>query len=513
RDFLPTEEPIIAVSATETGRLVVNGRFIPLRPGTVVALEPGQLAEAGVPEGEERCLYLIRFRTGRLREGKQAETTETAEEDSGAGTLLSERQIYQLPASSVLALCESIRTHWESGKPAGRLRGEAAFYELLALMAESLDRQKTAAVERAMRLLERSFREELTVGSLAKEAGMSRFHFMRLFKERYGKGALEMLQERRIREAKRLLRDEVRPTVRDVACRVGYKNESYFSTLFKKQTGMAPTVYLQNRGPRIAAYSWVNVGHLLTLQIVPYAAPIDHYWTDDYRTRYAPEVAVPLSHRYDFNREALRKAEPDAIVAIDTYIPEEEQSRLGQIAPALFLPWKEDWREHLRLTAGFLKRAGEAEKWIGRYERQAARWREAIRRSTSVETALLVHFYQGKLYVWGKKAGTVLYDDLGLVPGEGAEGEEWVRKADPGEIADFSADLLLVNVSGDPVTQAHWERLAGSDEWKELTAGGRRRAFRTPGYAGWEAPWNEYAAFHLERQLERLGKALLQAGM
>ncbi|MDR6549587.1 AraC family transcriptional regulator [Paenibacillus qinlingensis] len=283
---------------------------------------------------------------------------------------------------------------------------------MLSLVLQNEEHKTAIALEYAKFMLERDFTEEITIDALAARAGLSRFHFMRLFKEKFGKGVIEYVTELRLSKSKELMRELPQASIKEIAFQVGYKNEIYFSNNFKKHMGMAPALYLKNTKMKVAAYSWVNIGQLLALQIIPYAAPMDHYWTDFYRNKYAYDVSVPLSHHYGFNLAALQQAKPDYIIGIDTWVPKEGQDKLAEISPALFLPWDRNWREHLMLIGEFLGKEREAEKWLQNYDLKAADVRDTVQMTLKKETVLVVLFHHQDIQVWGRLAGTVLYDDL-----------------------------------------------------------------------------------------------------
>ncbi len=65
-----------------------------------------------------------------------------------------------------------------------------------------------------------------------------------MYKKKTGKNIKDYINEYRLEQAKELLNDS-RVRVSDVAAEVGYSNFSYFSTLFKKYTGLTPNEYRQ----------------------------------------------------------------------------------------------------------------------------------------------------------------------------------------------------------------------------------------------------------------------------
>ncbi|HYJ44977.1 MAG TPA: AraC family transcriptional regulator, partial [Pyrinomonadaceae bacterium] len=88
--------------------------------------------------------------------------------------------------------------------------------------------------------------EEFSLDRLAAQAGLSKFHFQRLFKAATGVAPSRYHMDLRINEARRLLR-ETRMSVVDVGLEVGYANPSHFARLFRRETGLSPSDYRRQR--------------------------------------------------------------------------------------------------------------------------------------------------------------------------------------------------------------------------------------------------------------------------
>jgi AraC-like DNA-binding protein/mannose-6-phosphate isomerase-like protein (cupin superfamily) len=88
--------------------------------------------------------------------------------------------------------------------------------------------------------IETNFHQELTVELLAGKAGLSRFHFSRLFKDLTGKSVTNYINSVRIRRAEYLLRNTPM-TISEVALSVGYRDIYYFSRIFKKYKDVPPS--------------------------------------------------------------------------------------------------------------------------------------------------------------------------------------------------------------------------------------------------------------------------------
>jgi AraC-like DNA-binding protein len=94
---------------------------------------------------------------------------------------------------------------------------------------------------------------ELELPHLAEITGISQFHLVRIFKEKYGYPPIRFMQKLRIEKAKELLRQE--PDSRkiyEIAELSGFKDPLYFSRVFSKWTGMSPEkfrIYAKSAGP------------------------------------------------------------------------------------------------------------------------------------------------------------------------------------------------------------------------------------------------------------------------
>jgi ABC-type Fe3+-hydroxamate transport system, periplasmic component len=500
RAFIETQSQVLLLSNASDGRIIIDGRQHLLKPGWMFICAPGQLMEWTNHEGQPLELLLLYFHTYALPDVQDAVSTPAPVPNNEEPLFPFLGEAIITSAALTGQLSDTIREGWNQGMASARLRCEAGLLELLSLALTHQERQTEMALEMARLELERHYASEIAIESLARITGHSRFHFMRLFKERFGKGVAEYRTELRLREAKRLM-SGANLTLAEIVERIGYKNESYFSSLFKKQTGFAPAVYQRNRQRKIAAYSWINLGQLLALQMIPVAAPLDQYWTDRYRSKYDFEVTTPLSHHYEFNLNALKQAEPDCIVAIDDFIPPEEQDKLRELAPVLFLSWTDDWRTQLNQLARFLEREEEAEAWLKRYDRDVTAVRERIAPLLEGKSVLVLVVGKSQLSVWGRQAGTVLYDDLGIKLPTAVREHDWIKPITPSELSEIQTDRIFVHVERGAAAEERWQQLSRSEQWRTLQAVQADAVHVAFGYGCFDAPWNEYAAEPIGRFL------------
>lgn len=141
---------------------------------------------------------------------------------------------------------------------------EGAFMsELFNMMANSFEKGDQLFVEKGLDLLlsrikparEASFPASVsqflesvfnpgkmpgTIASYASEIGISENYLSRLVKKYTGRSVGAWIDIVRIQQAKRLLWETRQPII-DIAAAVGIEDQSYFSRLFKKETGLTPS--------------------------------------------------------------------------------------------------------------------------------------------------------------------------------------------------------------------------------------------------------------------------------
>jgi len=95
---------------------------------------------------------------------------------------------------------------------------------------------------RARRLIDECYDLPLDLTEISKQACLSRYHFLRLFRDAFETTPHQYLVQRRIEKAKELLRLR-NLSVTDVCFEVGFQSLGSFSSLFRKCVGAAPVSY------------------------------------------------------------------------------------------------------------------------------------------------------------------------------------------------------------------------------------------------------------------------------
>lgn len=123
--------------------------------------------------------------------------------------------------------------------------------ERRALEATARDRRRAVV---AAQFIEAHAHEDLDLDRVAREVGLSAYHFLRLFSRVLGVTPHQHLLRTRLRRAARLLRERER-SVTDVALEVGYRDLSNFVRTFGRVMGTSPGRFRDGLDPWHAAFS------------------------------------------------------------------------------------------------------------------------------------------------------------------------------------------------------------------------------------------------------------------
>jgi AraC family transcriptional regulator len=149
---------------------------------------------------------------------------------SGVLRLLGQELLTRAPGGGLVVegLAQSlavhlVRNHATQARPGSNLGGlpGAKMRRAIAFMSEHLD-------------------APFTLRGVAGAAGLSAFHFSRMFKRATGIAPSRYFMRLRIAEAQRLLQ-ETDASILEISAAVGYRSPSHFATVFRGETGKAPS--------------------------------------------------------------------------------------------------------------------------------------------------------------------------------------------------------------------------------------------------------------------------------
>jgi len=101
--------------------------------------------------------------------------------------------------------------------------------------------RSTAALRRVRDLLEAEYARTVTISELAREAGLSTFHLIRVFRASFGLPPYKYLEQVRIQQARRLIRHGFPLT--HVVHATGFSDQSHLTRYFKRIVGVTPGSY------------------------------------------------------------------------------------------------------------------------------------------------------------------------------------------------------------------------------------------------------------------------------
>jgi AraC family transcriptional regulator len=220
-----------------SGKSVAIGTF---RPGVVIIIPEGSSSRWDIPKPVDVVqLYLPHTTLARVAD----------EADTAASIDLLERTAHPDPITSRLLL-----------SAADVLEGNGALdklfrHQLTDLLATRLLAAHTGSpttfqptmgglspkvLLRAIERLRSESDADVSLAALASDAGLSRFHFCRAFKESTGLSPHAWLRQHRLEQAMNMLRDTDASVV-SVAAALGYSSQTAFAAAFRKLTGETPS--------------------------------------------------------------------------------------------------------------------------------------------------------------------------------------------------------------------------------------------------------------------------------
>jgi two-component system response regulator YesN len=118
----------------------------------------------------------------------------------------------------------------------------ALFERLTGHFAQKYTQKNTRTIQKIKDTISQKYMENLTVARLSEEVYLSPNYISLIFKQETGVSVTEYITKVRMEAAKELLKAQDLK-IMEIAEMVGFENSTYFSTVFKKYTGMYPQKY------------------------------------------------------------------------------------------------------------------------------------------------------------------------------------------------------------------------------------------------------------------------------
>ena len=205
-----------------------------LAPLSFVLFEPFAEQLYYLPPGEQSQMYFVHF------------------SGSGVKNILKELGLCEktviegIDDPGCAAIFEKIITELQQKAPFFLELTEALLRELLCRISRKLNQKafpvRTEQVSQALIYLNDRYGAASCIGDFTREAGVSRSHFCRIFKQQTGQTPTQYLQNVRMNAAKELL-VSTDLFIGEIADQVGYQDPLYFSKLFCRSEGTSPSEY------------------------------------------------------------------------------------------------------------------------------------------------------------------------------------------------------------------------------------------------------------------------------
>jgi AraC family transcriptional regulator len=220
-----------------TGRSVAIGTF---RPGVVIIIPEGSSSRWDIPKPVDVVqLYLPHTMLVRVaREAGTPAPTELLERTAHPDLITSRLLLSAADAMEGNEALDTLFRHQLTDLLATRVL--AAHTGSPTTFQATLGGLSPNVLRRAIERLRSDSDADVSLTALASDAGLSRFHFCRAFKESTGLSPHAWLRQHRLEQAMNMLRDTDASVV-SVAAALGYSSQTAFAAAFRKLTGETPS--------------------------------------------------------------------------------------------------------------------------------------------------------------------------------------------------------------------------------------------------------------------------------
>lgn len=106
--------------------------------------------------------------------------------------------------------------------------------------------KKNILIEEVEKYIEDNLQKNITVSEIARKVGVSLSYLSRVYKEETGNTLIHLINQKKIEKAKEYL-ESTELKIYEIAEILGFENSTYFSFFFKKNTGLSPKEYKEEK--------------------------------------------------------------------------------------------------------------------------------------------------------------------------------------------------------------------------------------------------------------------------
>jgi len=367
------------------------------------------------------------------------------------------------------------------------------------------DQSRSENLEEANQYVREHLHEPMSVAELADRFGMTPSSFARAFRQKFGVSPKEFIHNEKMKLAKKLMVQEKGLPLREIALRIGLQDEFYFSRLFKKREGVAPTIFIKRVQKRVAVISQLLLqDHLLALGIQPVAAPMypsafyGHNGLPSYLSREL-EGTLLLNAEEHFNREEVLKAHPDLIIKTPLRQDAEQSALWTQQVHVHHIPFQTTWDAYLRKIAHIVEEKSKVEHIIYSLHQLEKKAKERLCRISGSGKWVVIWVRGNEIRLYGKTGHAftdLFFRQLGFEPDD--------HIPDIGYEAIQIEELAYMNPARILILWSHVkdvQNLVNNRLWKTMKASRERHVYY-PDSIEWD-PWGPFGRkYMIERMVQ-----------
>ena len=217
------------------GSIIINGQEFPLRPGDCMILLPGDVVTHTTGSEPRSGIWC------------SVKGIKISSYLTDVGIDSEHPYVPRTAALKILEIMNRLFKMKSENDAGADLRRVACVHEIFGeiLRFSKSDTDKSAYIRRAINIIETRYAEQITITRLARDIGLERSYFSTLFRKVTGVTAQKYITDLRIKKACALLSmDEY--SVSEAAAAVGIAPEG-FSRVFKAKMGITPGQYKKNQ--------------------------------------------------------------------------------------------------------------------------------------------------------------------------------------------------------------------------------------------------------------------------
>ena len=328
------------------------------------------------------------------------------------------------------------------------------------------------SIQQALTYIHQHFDAAVSRSFMAQLTGFNPSYFSSLFRRETGWGFAEYLNRIRIDEVKRRLLSTT-DSLQEIAYQTGFADGSYLGKMFKKVVGMTPSAFRQKRdAKRVAGMQFL--GALLAVGIKPIASTQDVLRS----SLLLCEQLEGIAEMEDIHSvEVLKRLAPEIILAPTYYYNYPEVLKeLERIAPVIMLDWGTlNKLEEVRVIGRLFGRIAQAESWITGLKRKALESRNKIAQfmASGATVGMYELRYDQKWLIPHEVIRSVfnLYDLLELTPPAIIDrevlGPSTHRFIDEADLPVYAANHMFLIVTSSEI-EAFRARMMTHSIWQQL---------------------------------------------